>query len=503
MSSSTTTTATLSGSQRPRLEHLPASIAGTRGPTASKLVAACGVGLDPWQDYLLRRLFDVDEAGLCAASEFGYLVSRQNGKGEVILGFELAHLLAFPRPDGKPKLIIHSAHETKTSDEAFERIKNTFYRSKFLTKRLARDGSNGIRVANGQQSITMANGNRLRFIARSKSSGRGFTADKLILDEAQECSAAAYDALSYTGTAVPDPQTLITGTVPEPGNAYEVFEGIRDRGRAGTGDHTYWGEWSPEGSEAHDYELTDRYDPDVWAQAIPALGGRVRLEQVLTQVQRATSLESLERERFSIWRNDPPAEKRRLNDVDPEVWAAHAVEDAEHTGPVVLAVALGRGGGYSTIAAASRRANGRVLVQHLRTARHCMWVPSELKDLAAQLGAASIIVDRRNIVPVLTDLDKAGLRYLAMNAMEVAAAFEMIVESINTGAVDHLGQDELTISLENAVARKVGTSGWTWEQSDPTEPVTQIQAVTAAHWGLKKLEAEPPRVPGVTRGIGG
>lgn len=496
-----TMTEPLCGLQRPRLEHLPTGIVGSRGPTASKLVKACGVPLDEWQDYLLQRLFDVTEEGQSAASEFGYLVSRQCGKGEVIMGFELAHLLAFPRPDRKPKLIVHSAHETKTSDEAFTRIRNVIRASKYLTKRLAR---NGIRVANGQQTITMANGNRLRFVARSKSSGRGFTADKLILDEAQECSTSAYDALTYTTTAVPDPQTIITGTVPEPGNQYEVFESIRDRGRNRDGERTYWGEWSPTGSEAHDYVLEDPYDVDMWAESIPALGSeRVRVDSVLLQVQRASSPESLERERFSIWRNDPPATEVKHNEVDLEVWAKHAKPGAEHVGPVVLSVFLGRGGGYSTIAAASRRENGSVLVQHLRTARHSAWVAGDVKAFAEDLDAKSIIVDRRNIVPILTDLDKAGLRYLAMNAAEVAAAHEMVIESINNGTVDHLGQDELTISLKNATTRKVGNTGETWEQSDPSEPITQIQAVTNAHWGLKKYEAEPPRNPGVTRGFGG
>lgn len=479
---------------------MPETIAGTLGPRACALVEAAGLNLDPWQRHLLGHAFDVDAAGHSAATEVGFLVSRQNGKGEVLLAYQLAHLLGFPRPDGRPKLVVHSAHETKTSDEAFQRIQGVFDRSPALAKRLA---PNGIRVANGQQSITMRNGNRLRFVARSKSSGRGFTADKLILDEAQQCSAAAYDALTYTTSAVPDPQTIITGTVPEPGNAYEVFEGIRDRGRAGTGPRTYWAEWSPTGSQAWDYELADPYDLDMWAESIPALGGRITVESVLTQVQRTTSPESLERERFSIWRDEAPETTRQLNDVDPEAWAAHADPDAVREGPVALAVMLGRGGGYSSIACASRRADGNVLVEHLRTARHSAWVADEVKRLASELDAVSVVVDRRNIAPVVTDLDRARVEYLAMTAPEVAAAFEMIVEGINTGTVDHRGQEELTISLTNAIARKVGVSGYTWEQSDPTEPVTQIQAVTAAYWGLKKMEAEHPRVLGPTRGIGG
>lgn len=486
--------------QVPRLEHLPAEIVGTRAPQALKLVRAAGVTLDQWQQHLVARQFDVNAAGLCAATESGVLASRQNGKGEVLLAIELAHLLGFPRPDGKPKLIVHSAHETKTADEAFARIRQVFEKSRRLTARLA---PNGIRVANGQQSIVMANGNRLRFVARTKSSGRGFTVDKLILDEAQECSAADYDALAYTMSAVPDPQVMIMGTVPEPTNNYEVFEGIRDRGRAGTGARTYWAEWSPTGSEAHDYELQDPMDPQVWAESIPALGTRISPAMVQEQVERATSQESLERERFSVWRDRAPMVKRRLNDVDPEKWAAHAIEAPAHGERRALAVMVGRGGGYTSIVAASSQADGRVLVQHLRTAQHSAWAPAEVKRLALELGAESVVVDRRNVTPIQTGLDGAGVEYLAMTAPEVAGAFEMFVEGINTDMVDHCGQPELTMSLEHAVARKVGASGFTWEQSDPAEPVTQVQAATAAYWGVRKLQSERPRVQSATRGIGG
>lgn len=490
----------LLGSQAPRIEHTPDGVAGTRGDKVIRFLQVAGIFLDPWQELLIRRAFEFDASGRSAATEFGYLVSRQNGKGEVIMAWELANLFMFPRPDRKPKLIVHTAHEVKTAAEAFLRIRGVFEAVPRLQRELA---PNGIKTANGQEGIVLRNGNRLRFIARSKNSGRGLTMDKLVVDEAQECSASAYDALMYATSAVPDLQTLITGTVPSPENDYEVFEGLRDRGRAGQGARTYWAEWNPAGSDAWDYQLPDKHDHQVWAQSIPALGGRLLVETVADQVDRATDQDALERERFSVWRDQPPEASVVLNDIDPQAWDDNADPSAALQAPTVLAVTLGRGGGYSTISGASRQDDGRILIQHLRTDRQTLWVPDALAELKDEYGAQLIVLDEKNCAPIISDLAAAGIRHMAMNATEVTGAFELIIESVNTGQVVHRGQDELTISMRHAIPRKVGNLGFTWDQSDPAEPASQIQSATLAHWGVKKHEARPVRGGGIVRGYGG
>lgn len=64
----------------------------------------------------------------------------------------------------------------------------------------------------------------------------------------------------------------------------------------------------------------------------------------------------------------------------------------------------------------------------------------------------------------------------------------------------HRGQEDLLQSLKNATTRPL-VGGQTWDQSDPSEPITQIQSVTLAHWGVKKAEANPAKEPAVIRGI--
>jgi len=92
---------------------------------------------------------------------------------------------------------------------------------------------------------------------------------------------------------------------------------------------------------------------------------------------------------------------------------------------------------------------------------------------------------------VIGALDAARIRYLAMNLDEIAAAHTLFIEHVNAGLVPHRPQDEVTKSLQLATTRNIGRAGVTWEQSDPTKPVSMAQAVTWALWGVLKSEATP------------
>ncbi|MFC5127466.1 hypothetical protein ACFPRL_30350 [Pseudoclavibacter helvolus] len=94
---------------------------------------------------------------------------------------------------------------------------------------------------------------------------------------------------------------------------------------------------------------------------------------------------------------------------------------------------------------------------------------------------------------MLSALDEAKVKYLPMNLDEIAAAHSLFLEYSNAGLVPHRPQEEVTLSLQLATTRNIGRAGVTWEQSDPTKPVTQAQAVTWAHWGVLKSEAAPKK----------
>jgi hypothetical protein len=75
---------------------------------------AIGGRLDQWQRLSLEVAFALDSNRVLVCFEVAYILSRQNGKGEVLLALELAWLFLFGE-----KLITHSAHLFETSREHF------------------------------------------------------------------------------------------------------------------------------------------------------------------------------------------------------------------------------------------------------------------------------------------------------------------------------------------------------------------------------------------------
>lgn len=455
--------------------------------------------LDDWQAYVIDGLFAVDADGQWAATEFGLLVSRQNGKGEILVAYDLAHLFLFPRPDRHRKTILHSAHEMKTAIDGFQRLKGVIEGQPELMRKVDR-----VYTANGQEGIVLlprrgqSLGDRIKFVARSKSSGRGFSGDILVQDEAQEESQAAHNALTYTQSAVPNRQELFTGTVPEEGvNDAAVFEGVRDRGRSGEATRTGWMEWSPDGSEDPDLaELIDKASPAVWAQSNPAAPHRITWDTIAEQHSRDISPDAavFGRERLSIWPDRDEAAEQSNSDLDMAIWDDNEV-DTWLTRRTALAVVIGRGGGYSSICGAQRLEDGAILVQHLATNAGTLWAPEKVKELRASLSSRLIVLDEKNAATITSDLTRAGVRYMAMNMSEVAAAFDMTVEYNNAGLIKHPPQPELTEALAAAVPRVMNKPQnlKTWEQGDPLVPSSAVQAMSLAIWGLKKTEAN--RVP--------
>lgn len=486
---------------QPRVCLVPENVGTAFTPEHNRLLVSWGVGLDFWQQQDLARIMAVDASGNWAASEAGELVARQNGKGEILLALDLLHLFVVRRKDNKAKTVVHTSHEVKTNTEALAKLEAVVRSNPQLMARVSQiytgHTGQGIRL---KPRPGQRRGDRIMFIARSKNSGRGFTADVIIYDEAQELSQASYRALSYTATTVKNRQEVFTGTVPEEGvNDAEVWEALRDRGRAEPGSfkRTCWIEYSPKGSDdPKKAKRVDLADESNWEAANPSIDIRVFRETTAGELERDTSpdKEGFARERLSIWPARPEAEVAKLSDLDLTKWKEQADATASVAGEgVVLALALGRTGAYGTIGKARRVDDTHIAVEHHRTDSGTRWIAEELRQVKADNGNALVVLDPKNAAVVMSSLEKAGIKFLAMNLDEIAAAQATFVEYSNAGLIPHRPQDEATRSFEFATTRPIGRAGVTWEQSDPAKPVSIAQALTWAHWGVLKSEASPKR----------
>lgn len=491
----------LLGLQEPRVRALPASRVDTLLDDILDICDLAAIRCDPWQEGALEAVASIDDEGQWAATEFGILVSRQQGKGNILLPYELAHLFLWPREDGAPKLIGHTAHEGPTAREAFRRARRIILASPILRAELVGGGKQtaqgvtGISTGNGNMAIELKNGSRIVYFTRTGAAGVGVSYDVLIVDEAQHTPLTILEALLPATDASPNKQVLFTGTVPKEDQDGEYFEGLRDRGRKGGLERTGWIEHTPVGSDHPDaMKNIDLGSPDAWREANPGLGIRLAWKTIQDDWDRMgqTSPDAFARQRLSIWPARKVAAAEKLSELDLEVWKRHAREDAAVAGDgVVLSLALGRGGGYGTIGAAVRIDSESIAVEHLHTAAQTRWIAPKLKELKAQYGNALVVLDAKNAAAVIGALDAAGIKYLAMNLDEIAAAHTLFIEHVNAGLVPHRPQDEVTESLRLATTRNIGRAGVTWEQSDPTKPVSQAQAVTWALWGVLKAEASP------------
>lgn len=151
------------------------------------------------------------------------VVPRQNGKGGILEARELAGLFLFHE-----QLILHSAHEFKTAAEAFRRLLSLIQNTPDLDKRV-----NRVRTSHGDEGIELIGGQRLRFVARSTGSGRGFTGDCIILDEAYNLSSAGMSALFPTMAAIRNPQLWYTSSAPLPRQESDTLRRLCKRGRDG------------------------------------------------------------------------------------------------------------------------------------------------------------------------------------------------------------------------------------------------------------------------------
>lgn len=455
----------------PRVLTRPDFTSEAAGLEAVDLADAVGLHLDPWQQ--LCTVVTLAESGnRWAAREVGKLIARQNGKGASDEAIALHGLFLLGLP-----LQLWTAHQFKTTTEAFLRIRGWIDGSDDLRRRVKR-----ITTANGDEGIELKSGARLRFIARSKSSGRGFSPQRIFFDEAQELATAAVTAMMPSMSAQPNPQALFSGTVPGEDNNAEHWTRLRTRGRAGSSARLSWLEWSPEGSE----EGLDAVDLDAessWRDANPALGYRVTLDTIQSE-REAFDDESFAQERLSVW---PDLTSSSV--IDLGLWRGQADNGSEIVGPVVFSVDTAQDRSTTVVAAAGRRADGNAHVELVRYGQGTGWALDELVRLTQTWGG-TVVVDglspAASLVPALKEI---GLEPIVTNASDMARACGNVYDGITEQTLFHLGDPILERALLAASKRPLA-GAWAWNRK--SGDISPIVAATLAAYGVLLLPDEPP-----------
>lgn len=450
----------LAGVQQPRVEHVPA-YASSAGEEAIDFCDSVGLHLDKWQQHVITHSLGERRDGQWAAFEVAVLVPRQNGKGALLEARELAGLFLFGE-----QLILHSAHEFKTAQEAFRRVLAHVQNSPELEKRVTR-----VRTSHGEEGIELRGGARLRFVARSTGSGRGFSGDCVILDEAYNLASDGMSALLPTLSARPNPQIWYTSSAGM--ETSEQLRRVRERGVNREGKRLAFFEWSA----PPDVDLDDR---EAWAQANPALGIRITEEFVESERDAMDDL-GFSRERLGIW-FDPNA----MMVIDGRKWAALADQSSQVVDTLVFALDATPDRTGAAIAVAGRRADGIGHVEVVDARRGTGWVVDRAVELQERHKPRAWVLDPASSAGAwLPALQERGIEPVLVTGREFGQAcgalYEDVVENL---ALRHLDQPQLNAALSGARKGPVGDA-WRWHRRDSTVDISPLVAVTLAWHGFR------------------
>jgi hypothetical protein len=471
------------GNQEPRIRSVPPSDFSL-GVEAIELAETAGLILDPWQQLAVLDALAEGDDGIWAAFEVAILVARQNGKGSILEAIELAKIFLFG-----DRLIIHTAHEFKTAGEAYLRIKFLIENTPELHKKVRQ-----YHGSHGEEGISFKSGARLRFLARSKGSGRGFTADTLIYDEAYELPAASVAASLPTLSARPNPQVYYTSSAPL--LTSDTLREIRKRGLHQEG--MDWSslaflEWS---ANLDGYDVVDgkRIPLDLddrrgWSDANPGLGRRIR-EMFILKERAAMTDADFSTERLGI--TDEPKVHAVLN---PDRWDALRDPDSQPLDPVTFAIDANPERTWASIAVAGMRADGLVHVELGDRRRGLNWVPDRMVELVQDWEPKMVVIDAMSpAAALLPQLAERGIEVHVTGTTEYARACGSFFDMYEAGRLRHLGQNQLTAATEIASKRLIGDGGaWGWSRRDAGD-ISPLVAGTLAAFGyfLARAETEEP-----------
>lgn len=471
------------GSQKPRLTTRPPFTSEAAGEEAIELAESVGLILDPWQQHIVRVALAERTDGRYAASEVGYLVARQNGKGAALEAIVLHGLFLVGDP-----LTLWTAHQFKTSSEAFLRVRGWIDGSDELRPLVKR-----VNAAHGEEGFELLSGARLRFLARSKSSGRGFSPQRIIFDEAQELAKVAAEAMLPSMRAQWNRQAIYTGTVPGPEiNNPDHWTRLRDRGRGDKPGRLAWMEWTPKGSDDPESARTlDLDDRKHWAASNPGLGFRDGLDvESLGADREGLSEDSFARECLSVWPSEPELDMDAA--FGPGKWQA-CFTTATPSKPAAVGVAVSVDRKWASIGAAS--ADG---VPYLFSFENpdgessrrpgTAWVVDEAKRLQDTHGCDVVVDSKGPAENLIEKLRAAGVRVKTTTTEEYVGACAELFDAVQDGKVQHSNDEDLNTAVGSAETRNVGDR-WAWARR--AGDISMLEAATLALWGAN--QATPTR----------
>lgn len=470
------------GQAQPAIRLVP-DAARTDGPFAASLARSAGLRLLEWQCLALDDALGVRADGMQAAREVGLIVARQNGKGGVLEAAELFWLFLDP----SVRRIVHTAHEFKTAYKHFVRIRRLIQQTPKLHAQVRNYYSSTSRTA-----IVLHDGTELEFIARSGSSGRGMSGDRIVFDEAYALTSAELEALMPLLSTIPDYQLWYTSSVGEDEEPTEVLADLHDQavGRLEHDGKLCVLEWAVNdwaAIEAGTVEL-DPYDWTVIAQTNPGLGILIGHEYVQTERNRMKAhSRGWQRERLSIWPIDRQA---GLSAIDPAAWSAAFDKTSSMSGSPAFAIEVSDDRAWSVIASAGDRPDGLLHVEIVENRPGTSWVVADAAAKVRKNGGSVAVRPGSPAGSLIADLEKAGVTVVTVSEQQHAQASGALFDKVAESGVRHIGQAELDVAVLGSRKKPVG-GGFIFAPRSEDLDISPLRAAAiAAHASRPAAPAE-------------
>lgn len=460
----------------PRVAQVPRATNRALAKDAIELCDEAGLVLDDWQKLVLTGGLG-QSRNAWSATRVGCWVPRQNGKGGIIEARVLAGLVLLKEP-----LIVWSAHLFSTAQEGFRRIRDLISATPELD-RMVVEGRGGYKTGALGMGIEFKNGQRLRFLARSRTSGRGFSGQCIILDEAQALTNEQMASILPTISAQRgEAQTWMFGTPPTDPEAWAY--GLREDGEAAK-ERLAWYDWGA----AAGLEEEQWADRDLWYATNPALGIRITEQTVEDELGPSGLGVDFPHERLGLWR---PRDAGSDQVIDPAAWAALRDPTSQPGKDITLCVDVTPRRDHASIGIFSPRSDGLGHVELIDYRAGVKWVVPALAKLIQLHNPVAVALDGNgpalSLVDVLAeagitapeDPDRPNRGDIWMpTAAERAAAYGQMIDAVIEGEVRHRDQPLLNLAVTGAKTRTLGDLEM-WTRRKATADISPLITVTLA-----------------------
>lgn len=436
----------------------------------------------PWQVEVIEAACGVREDGKWSAREVGINCPRQNGKGGILELIELTSLFTWGT-----RVVIHSAHEAKTSSTHFERVWGLVEGAPELLKQVRKQRPN---LSHGQEGIDLSDGRKIMFRPRTKVGGRGLSCDHLFLDEAMILPEEVMGALVPTLRARPNPQIWFTGSAvdQEVHNHGLVFTRVRDRAINNVDAlRLVYLEWSLDYDNPELVPEEVFHDVAEWRKVTPAFGYLIDERDIEAEISGSLTRRQIAVELFGVGDYPDPAGTGD-SPVTPEAWGECEFSDSKVQDPVDLGIDVSPGR-RTSLGVAGRNQDGKWHIEVIEKLPGTDWVIDRVEELWNTHNPNSVVMDGNGpAMSLRSALEQRGITVRTLSAAEHAEACARLVDAVAERNLCHRGSLDLWNAIRGASTRPLGDR-WAWSRKSSTVDISPLVACTLALWAAMEQPA--------------